>query len=628
VVHTASTSVLQELQVLIKTAIMEDHNGQLLDLSHAAPDIITMVLGSMSLRDRFNCALVCKAWAEAATAATPSIIVKHRVQDFSSLRDWLKKHGNRLEVLQLHQCNRAAVTALPCCAKLQDLLLSGAFGNFATIASRTWTDIASATKLTSLSVSCVQTTSHQADVVAALTALPNLEQLTWCYVCCSNELWLSDSSLLQQMTQLTSLDLECVIAEALQHLGSLTKLQHLSIVDVEGWAAAGCPGLQELKALTSLKLEYTDWDDLPASVSQLTALQQLDVPIASPTELNQLHVLTVLTQVCVWQVTGLSRESPPLKLPGLQHLSLQGKLRQVSIPMSFLASCTQLQFLRLQGFQFRGPGSLVASTMLQRLDLALCRLTAADGAADLVSWQQVFPGPGRLPHLTRLQLWTDQTALQQSDIEQLVECCSSLKVLHLDALHDSFAPAPARLPGLTNLRLFKASAADYGALGQLTGLQQLTVSHPYDLSAVGLRQLVALNQLTSLGFGYFCHSPDAMLNTLVSHLMKDDLRDCQDDLSACSYALINKVCVTDGGRMHKSSGVCVMYGYSGEGCILQRTRVWQAGGREHVRGWGGGLRWGWVKGGALQWWNGAHNFSKHQMLCHSHKNHSGCCMCT
>jgi len=193
---------------------MEDHTGPLLDLSHATPDIITKILGNMSLRERFICALVCKAWAEAAIAATHSIILEHRVEDISSLQHWLEKHGNRLEVLQLHECNRADLTALPCCAKLQDLLLHSV-----SIASRTWGDIASATKLTSVSLSNVQTASQQADVVAALTALPSLEQLTWHDVYCSNQQGLSDSSLLQQMTQLTSLDLQGVTAAVLQHLG-------------------------------------------------------------------------------------------------------------------------------------------------------------------------------------------------------------------------------------------------------------------------------------------------------------------------------------------------------------------------------------------------------------------------
>jgi len=278
---------------------MEDHNDPLLDLSHAAPDIIAMVLGSMSLRERFSCALVCKAWAEAATAATHSIILEDRMQGLSGLQHWLEKHGNMLEVLQLHACHYAALTALPCCAQLQDLLLQGVMCKIVSIASRTWGDIASATKLTSVSLKCVQTVSQQADVVAALTALPNLEQLTWRDVHCSDSVrknQLSDSSLLQQMTRLTSVELQGVTAAALQHLGSLTKLQHLSIrtesnwhaVATNEWHAPSCPGLQELKALTSLKLYSRFMGDLPASASQLTALRQLGVCMATSTALNQL----------------------------------------------------------------------------------------------------------------------------------------------------------------------------------------------------------------------------------------------------------------------------------------------------------------------------------------------------
>jgi len=134
-----------------------------------------MILGSMPLRDRFICALVCKAWAEAATAATNSILLRgHRLQHLDRLQTWLEKHGNMLQVLHLHAGNSAALTALPCCAKLRDLLLHGV-----SIASRAWGDIASATNLTSISLGIVDAASQQADVVSALTALPNLEQLTW-----------------------------------------------------------------------------------------------------------------------------------------------------------------------------------------------------------------------------------------------------------------------------------------------------------------------------------------------------------------------------------------------------------------------------------------------------------------
>jgi len=279
------------------------------------------------------------------------------VQDLSDLQHWLEKHGNRVEVLQLQECDGAALAALPCSAQLQDLLL-----HHLSMASRTWGDIASATKLTSISLSSVQTASQQADVVAALTALPNLEQLTWCKVHCSDPLGkqnLSDSSLLQQMTQLTSLKLQFITASDLQHLGSLTKLQHLDISDADDWLAAGCPGLQELKALTSLKLVSWGMADLPASASQLTALRQLEVGTATHTALNQLQVLTGLTHLRVSGLTGTSSFSARLQLPSLQHLELGGDFNPI-MPMSFLDSCTQLQLLKVTRLSFQGFGSLVA----------------------------------------------------------------------------------------------------------------------------------------------------------------------------------------------------------------------------------------------------------------------------
>jgi len=87
-----------------------EYAGSPLDLSHAPLDVISMVLQCMSLTDRFTCALVCKAWAEAATR---SIIFEDRVEDLSCLERWLEQHGHHLEVLQLHhQCDGAALTAV------------------------------------------------------------------------------------------------------------------------------------------------------------------------------------------------------------------------------------------------------------------------------------------------------------------------------------------------------------------------------------------------------------------------------------------------------------------------------------------------------------------------------------
>jgi len=412
------------------------------------------------------------------------------------LQRWLQKHAHNIEVLQLHQCSGTVLTALPC-PKLQHLLLQNAdiytitFDTVGVCDSRVWGDIAAASKLTSVLLGTVETASQQADVVSALTALPDLEQLIWRNVCCSDVAELSDSSLLQHTTRLTALELQSFAAAALQHLGSLTKLQHLSISCAADWAAAGCPGLQELKTLTRLEL-LIRVDDIPHSVSQLTALQQLDVFRATPTALNKLQALTGLTQLSVDELSGLSLESPPLQLPGLQHLVF-GHGAHDAMPMSFLGSCTQLRVLALWMFEFGSPGSLVASTLLQHLELYDCGFVAADGAARPASWQQVFPGPGRLPHLTSLRLHTPAPDLQQADMECLVACCSSLQVLHLDVpkvLIDSLLSAMARLSGLTSLHLrLLASDQQCSLLAQLTGLRELNVGLSMGVSAAGLRQL-------------------------------------------------------------------------------------------------------------------------------------------
>jgi len=502
-----------------------------LDLSRVPSNFITMMLESMSLSERFTCALVCKAWAEEAAAATRSIILRDRIQDLSCLQRWLESHGDQVEVLQLHNCrDPAKLTALPC-QQLQDLLLSGRFS----LDSRVWSDIAAATKLTSVLLELVQTASQQADVVSALTALPDLEQLTWRSVDCGQQRGLSDSKLLHKLTKLTALRLDYVTAAAaLEHLGSLTRLQDLNLSVTDDWVAVGCPGLQELKALTRLDLVNADID-LPASVSQLTALQQLEVPRATPTALNKLSALTRLTRLHVRHLKDLLLESPPLHLLGLRDLEVDEGLNG-TMPMSFLGSCTQLRVLKLCNINL-SPGSLVASSMLQHLELCFCRVSAAGGAADPLSWQQVFPGPGQLPHLTTLQLRSVDPVLQHADMECVVACCSNLQVLHLGALPGSFASTLTRLSGLTSLILLSASDQQCSSLAQLTGLRELRVSNASEVFAAGLRQLAALEQLTSLGLHYLGWSSDVLREHMSDRL--------PGPLSNMLYqhSLINQVCV-------------------------------------------------------------------------------------
>jgi len=507
-----------------------------------------MMLQTMDLPERFTCALVCKAWAEAATVATHSITLKCRVQDLSCLQLWLEKNGKQLKGLQLYQGDGSELKALPC-VQLKELLLCAWSG--LEVEHRVWSDIAAATNLTSISLGWVETMSQQADIVSALTALPNLQHLTWQYVEWCGQQTVSDSALLQHLTKLTVLELNGDIESgALQHLGTVTRLQHLSIGAAQDWGAAGCPGLQELKALTSLEV-FSSGYDIPAIVCQLTALRQLDVSQATCTGLHQLQVLTSLTLLRVGLLTGPPPESASLQLPSLQHMELSECF--AALHTSFLSGCTQLHVLLLQGVRFRGTGSLVASTMLQRLKLRNCSSDAADRVADMVfnpvAWQQTFRGRGRLPHLTSLQLSFLYPDFQRPDLECVVACCSSLQMLRLDHLNYSTASALERLSGLICLHLRCIDNQECGAVAQLTRLRELRVYSSASLSAVGLRQLAALEQLTSLGFTscYFDR---------VDIILKEQM---QDDLPGCSYAIINKVCSNTKfwrGKGHVIAGHC------------------------------------------------------------------------
>jgi len=493
----------------------------------------------MSLNDRFACSLVCESWAQAAAAATRRIIIKHRVQDLSCLQCWLEEHGEHLEALQLHECDGATLTALPC-PQLQDLLLHGPrLGRILTLGSEVWGHIAAAKQLTSVSLAYASTGSDQADVVSALTALPDLQQLT-CDVSIYGVEDRSDSSLLQQMAQLTYLEMAGPSLAALQPLSSLTKLQHLGITGDDDWAEADCPGLQELKALTGLHLWRTI--EMPATISQLTALQQLVVYCTSPSAITGLQVLTALTKLKVGQLLDRIEQSLQLQLTGLQHLELVAAAPD-TLPSLFVASCKQLRVLSLFGFSLSSPDSLVASSMLQHLELKCCRVAAADGAAEPVAWQQVFPGPGQLPHLTSLQLAGIKPFLQHSDMECMVAaCCGGLQVLHLDTVQDSFAPVLARLPALTSLQFARVTDALCCPLPQLTGLKELRVKYSAQLSTTGLRQLAALEQLTSLGFSQeWCTFEED------SHTVQRLREVMLNKLPGCSRAIVNKVCI-DGTR--------------------------------------------------------------------------------
>jgi len=257
-----------------------------------------------------------------------------------------------------------------------------------------------------------------------------------------------------------------------------------------------------------------------------------------PAAATRRQVLTALTKLAVCNLWQLADQSLQLQLTGLQHLELGASEGRDHLPMWLMASCKQLRVLYLHSFTLSGPGSLAAGTMLQHLELNECRVAAADGVAGPVTWQQVLPGPEQLSHLTALHLRDLEPELQQSDTEHLMAaCCSSLQVLRLHSRQDTFAPVLAHLPALTSLELSHVTDAQCGSLAQLTGLRVLRARHRAHLSITGLRQLAALEQLTSLGFGWGLGFGE------VSPMVQRVMLPIRNELPDCVYAIVNKVCV-------------------------------------------------------------------------------------
>jgi len=408
-----------------------------------------------------------------------------------------------------------------------------------------------ATKLTSFSLQMVRTESQQADVVSVLTALPDLEQLAWWSVECGRQRGLTDSMMLPKLTKLTALRLDTDgAAEALEHLGLLTGLQDLSLAVLEDWAAAGCFGLQELKALTRLELvgHFVDVTPTISQLTALTALQELDVPCATPTALNKLSALTGLTRLYVVFLEDLWPNSPPLELSGLLQLVVcQGN---GIMPMWLLECCKQLQVLELCEVKF-SPDSLADScSTLQHMELLYCRLCASGEEDDPFTWQEVFSGPGQLPHLTSLQLADLKPDLQLADMECVVACCSTLQVLQLGIVPDNIASALGRLSGLTTLALDQSSDQQCGSPGQLTWLRELKVDDASEVFAAGLQQLAALEQLTSLGLNCLGCS---------SAVLRERMSDRLPGPRRYEYLIINKVCGCVWGKGGTASHYCTQF---------------------------------------------------------------------
>lgn len=239
-----------------------------------------------------SCALVCISWAEAAAAATDSIVLEE-CADAISLQLWLQQHGSSITQLHLHGA-RGQLLELPC-PQLADLLLHG------------------------------RTLLSTPYLVDMLTALPSLQRLTLHTGC---EAFHLPSNLLQQLPGLTHLGVQfhrqpLGYVRVLQGLSSLTNCSHLDL-EATGWLSfpLGLDGLQDLPQLTFLKLSGLGcWAEAPPSLpslSMLTALQHLQTA-GWDFQSSQLAGMTSLQHLClIWR--DVSDADRPAAHPAAPHL--------------------------------------------------------------------------------------------------------------------------------------------------------------------------------------------------------------------------------------------------------------------------------------------------------------------
>lgn len=435
------------------------------DLPTAA---LVVIFKPLPQAQRHACALVCKSWAEAAAAASDSIIVG-TCRNTASLQLWLERNGRPLQKLHVHAAD-AHLTALPC-PHLKDLLLPTAPDT---------TGLAAAT-------AALQQLSMQA---TAASPDPELHPAP------------AQGNILQRLVQLERLELPGGLTDAaLQHVSKLTKLHHLQLGHLRHAKPAAVIGLQQLRSLTFLQLDELRCNLSTSTVppfSQLGKLQHLGLSWCVASRSMQPALLEGMTGLQVLSLQRVTLRDAAGAAGGADLLALLPQLQDLSAlqlnNVGGMSDCHAVAFM-----------SLTCSTALQRLCLTRLKHDGRGGGI----WQHVFRGSG-CGSLTELQLGS-VPRLATGDVSAMVTCCPALQRLNItNAVEASAQLYPLRqLPGLTELTMHMYDTVATPSLAglparelwHLTGLRSLDTScltSPSSSSHFGIRQLTALQQLTSL----------------------------------------------------------------------------------------------------------------------------------
>jgi hypothetical protein len=362
-------------------------------------------------------------------------------------------------------------------------------------------------RIKSLCLEFYQDQPEQAQHLDQLSALVDLEHLSLS----AFPLSALPDGLPSQLTKLTSLRVnytnkaaEITAASGLfKHLGSLTALQSLDITwsSTEGLGQAWS-GIGDLSRLTRLELK-----------SATPALPFTAASIRSWTELTALESLTL--HGCAVQPAALAAFT---QLRALRSVNAQplpnAKPQDLVSAVSELQLLTDLHAAWLVPKRHQVPELDAFTALTVSTDLRSLQVTQLPSDRKFYGGTvQLFKPDMLYPHLQLIDLahtGSSNLRLSRAQLELLCSCCPAVQSLMFALQKEPSAAACLPLLQLTALTCLHvcgldtrpASAAAVEAVAQLTGLQQLSLSHLNQLQEqlmdYSLLKLTALTALAEL----------------------------------------------------------------------------------------------------------------------------------
>jgi hypothetical protein len=472
-------------------------------------ELLAEVLQLVPLRQRLTvCALVCSSWRDAAARVTTDLtfLTSHseplqleQPQIDSLVASWLPRHGQHVIRLSLRgfstwssRGERPSLGVAPlACPRLQSLDLTGC-----TVQLHVLQGCSSLTRLclgyhakSTYAANAFPGAPRSFTALAHLTALQHLE----CVGDAGEGAAIQEfpAGVLSHLVHLTHLRLSRfnIDGAALERLSTLSGLQHLTLgtteyedgqesasaARVSECTLAAVSGLHRLTHLCFLSADGVLSPSTAPGFSSLSALQQLEMHCDAGIQLAVLRSQQQLRLLELWETPVRGAAELLAVLPQLQALtSLQlfCSLEDAAPPAQYSA--------------------LLASSKLESLLLTGCVLP--DGG-----WRGMFSGVA--PSLTCLVANTlDAEPLDADDLRSLARACPNLAGLYVSDSVESGSDwsVLAPLQHLAGLRISHVSDDNTAKLVALPTVTSLTIVGPNGLSAIGMWQFVALQQLENL----------------------------------------------------------------------------------------------------------------------------------